>query len=111
LLGRLEEPEFGKVACVARQIWLRRNKVVFEGTFTHPNTVARVAVEQLEFHLKVLYQNGEGNGLHRNNELEKWRAPSLGFVKLNWDAALDQQKKLMGVGIVVRDHTGGVIAA
>jgi ribonuclease HI len=31
-------------------------------------------------------------------------------VKINWDAALDKQKKLMGVGVMIRDHRGDVIA-
>jgi hypothetical protein len=31
-------------------------------------------------------------------------------VKINWDATLDHKKKLMGVGVVVRDCTGGVVA-
>jgi ribonuclease HI len=31
-------------------------------------------------------------------------------VKLNWDAAIDKEKKIMGVGVVVRDYSGGVIA-
>ncbi|XP_059440747.1 LEAF RUST 10 DISEASE-RESISTANCE LOCUS RECEPTOR-LIKE PROTEIN KINASE-like 1.1 [Corylus avellana] len=35
LLGRLEEDEINLVACVVRQIWLRRNMMVFEGVFPH----------------------------------------------------------------------------
>jgi hypothetical protein len=34
----------------------------------------------------------------------------MGFVKINWDAALDKKKKLMGVGVVVRNSIGGVLA-
>jgi hypothetical protein len=35
----------------------------------------------------------------------------VGNIKINWDAALDGRKKLMGVGIVARDSTGRVMAA
>jgi hypothetical protein len=53
LMNRLEGPDFDKLLCTARQIWIRRNKLVFEGEFTHPRVVARAAVDQLEFHVKV----------------------------------------------------------
>ena len=110
LLDRLEESEFEKVACIAQEIWLRRNKLVFEGPFTHPKTVAIIAAEQLDFHLKVSLQNANGNRPQTSQEQDKWKAPCWGFVKINQDTTLDKQKKLMGVGVVVRDHTGGVIA-
>lgn len=53
LLERLEALEFDQVACVARKIWLRRNKMVFEEVFTPLKTVVQIAADQLEFHLKV----------------------------------------------------------
>jgi hypothetical protein len=27
----------------------------------------------------------------------------MGFVKLNWDAAVDRSKKMVGLGIIARD--------
>jgi hypothetical protein len=30
------------------------------------------------------------------------------YSKINWDAALDRQNKLMGVGLITGDHLGGV---
>jgi hypothetical protein len=61
LLDRLEESEFGKVACTTRQIWLKSNKLVFEGLFTHPKIVAKTAAYQMEFYLKVSIQGANGN--------------------------------------------------
>jgi hypothetical protein len=109
LMNRLEGPDFDKLLCAARQIWIRRNKLVFEGEFTHPRVVARAAVDQLEFHVKV-NQGYEREEQGRQIEDEKWSAPRPDYVKINWNAALDHMKKLMGVGVVVRDCTGGVVA-
>jgi hypothetical protein len=39
----------------------------------------------------------------------RWAASPIGAFKINWDAALNQTKKLMGVGITVRDYKGKVI--
>jgi ribonuclease HI len=41
----------------------------------------------------------------------KWRPPLFGRYKLNWDVALDFKNKLMGIGVVVRDHHGEIMAA
>lgn len=35
----------------------------------------------------------------------------MGKLKTNWDAALDLKYKCMGVGIIVRDSDGAVVAA
>ena len=32
-----------------------------------------------------------------------WKAPSIGFVKINTDAALDEVHMVSGVGVVIRD--------
>lgn len=40
-----------------------------------------------------------------------WKKPELGFIKINWDVAIDKEGKKMGVGIVARDHDGQVVAA
>jgi ribonuclease HI len=39
-----------------------------------------------------------------------WEAPPTGIVKCNWDAAIDAHGRRMGVGIVVRNHAGDVMA-
>jgi hypothetical protein len=33
----------------------------------------------------------------------------VGFIKLNWDASVDRIGKKMGIGLIVRDHAGGVV--
>jgi hypothetical protein len=39
-----------------------------------------------------------------------WQPPPAGFVKLNWDAAVDEKRCKMGIGIVVRNSSGEVLA-
>ncbi|GLT76792.1 hypothetical protein SLA2020_484300 [Shorea laevis] len=41
----------------------------------------------------------------------KWKKPDVGMVKGNWDAAIDFKNQRMGVGLVVRNSTGSVLAA
>jgi ribonuclease HI len=110
LCDRLKIKDWEQVGGIARQIWLRRNKLVFEGEFTHPKIVYQCAVDQLEFHRQVSQgDSGQING-ETQSEVEKWKPPPRGTVKLNWDAAIDMKTRMMGVGVVDQDHAGGVIA-
>jgi ribonuclease HI len=34
----------------------------------------------------------------------------VGFVKINWDAAVDSVNRRMGIGVVIRDSNGEVVA-
>jgi hypothetical protein len=40
-----------------------------------------------------------------------WSVPLPGRIEVNWDATLDRTLKVMGVGIIARDHLGMVRAS
>jgi hypothetical protein len=42
---------------------------------------------------------------------EAWCKPPLEWLKCNWDAALDNETKQIGMGVVVRNSEGQVVAA
>jgi hypothetical protein len=39
-----------------------------------------------------------------------WQAPLEGFVKVNWDAAVDKDHRKMGNEAIIRDYQGEVLA-
>lgn len=39
-----------------------------------------------------------------------WKPPLTGWAKANWDAALDRQLGRLGLGVVVRDSCGNLLA-
>ena len=45
-----------------------------------------------------------------NSETVYWTKPPIGVIKINWDAALDLQTGLAGLGTIARDHEGRVLA-
>ena len=44
-------------------------------------------------------------------ELSRWEKPPRDYMKANWDASVDRDQKRVGIGVVVRNHEGIVVAA
>jgi hypothetical protein len=110
LCDRLDEGELELFAVTAHKIWLRRNSLVFGGPVQSPSCLLKGATEELaDFRNSVLVSIHQSN----NGYLPpaQWTRPAKGNVKINWDAALDGQNRLMGVGIIARDSNGRVVAA
>jgi hypothetical protein len=47
----------------------------------------------------------------RKKVIEAWKAPPLNMVKINWDAALDQQNQVVGLGMIARGEAGCFLSA
>jgi hypothetical protein len=60
---------------------------------------------------RELYLGGTVLPEGRGPDAQGWKKPPLDFVKLNWDASLDTNSKRMGVGDLIRDRVGNVLAA
>ncbi|KAL5742583.1 hypothetical protein ACOSP7_011960 [Xanthoceras sorbifolium] len=43
--------------------------------------------------------------------VERWRAPSPGWFKINSDVAVDVRGRRLGFGVVIRDYTGKVLVS
>jgi ribonuclease HI len=98
-------------AGIARRIWLRRNRVVHEGIFSHPNSLVQQARQATEdFHLALGLKEHQQPSLGTPS-LQLWHAPLGGWIKVNTDASVDKKKGWLGYGAVARDEKGVVMAA
>jgi len=80
------------------------------GAVLPPNVLIKEAFDLVEeFRIAQLRAEDLGQGGQSSNG--RWVKPAPNNIKINWDAALDGRKKLMGMGIVVRDSQGEVKAA
>jgi hypothetical protein len=75
------------MATIARLIWLRRNKFIFEGVFQAPKTVVRIAREQVEAVDNAIRRKIRAAPRETMREAVAWQRPPQGKVKINWDAA------------------------
>lgn len=89
MVKKAEEVEL--ISTIMRKIWLRRNERVLNGKFSSPSQVTREAKEcPDEFHqatsIRISSMQRRVSGLRDNS---KWSKPCHGFIKVNWDDALD----------------------
>jgi hypothetical protein len=47
--------------------------------------------------------------IHTNMEI-KWTPPPMDWCKANWDVALQKNAELVGIGVIVQDHNGRMVA-
>ncbi|KAF5477506.1 hypothetical protein F2P56_004140 [Juglans regia] len=110
LTEKLPRQDLNLVATVMRNMWWRRNAFIFENIFKGPSELFLQAQGTLKGFIEA---NSEGDGAikggERQEEEVRWKGPRSGFVKVNWDASLDVEKKMKGVGIIVRDEVGEVM--
>lgn len=82
------------VSITTRRLWLRRNEFIFEGKLSNPKQLIQATeVTQTEFsqaQQSSKAQQAQG-GVVSNHPLR--RKPGEGFVKPNWDAAVDEVGK------------------
>jgi hypothetical protein len=111
LYDKFEAEDLQFIAITARLIWLWRNDVVFGGDFLSTSIIIRNAKEQQEASNSA--DQARRDKLFKTVILAEvaWKPPAMGSVKANWDAAVDRERGKIGVGVVVRDHGGKVVAA
>ena len=98
------------LAYKAWNVWNQRNKVRLNLQASPLHQVA----EQTAALLAQYRANIEASGMQvrsNGNEGNKWRAPQAGFVKVNFDGAVFSDSNKSGVGVVIRDNNGDVLAS
>ncbi|XP_041017915.1 uncharacterized protein LOC121260135 [Juglans microcarpa x Juglans regia] len=102
----MESKIIQEFAMVASKIWWRRNNLVFKCVFAHP----KVIVQKARSILDVLNEELGCSSSKVCTSAKVWQAPPSNWLKTNWDSAIDKARGIIGVGVVVRDSTGKIIA-
>jgi hypothetical protein len=106
----LEIGEIEVMATAARWIWLRRNTVVFDTMFQHLNHIVIAMRETVKSFYAAEQQNVNKELRLLDSGVICWAAPPCRAFKINWNATIDQIRKLMSVSVIVRDYEGKVLA-
>jgi hypothetical protein len=81
-----DSQEMDTFAVIARRIWLRRNLVVHENSFIHPNRLVQEAVVALDEFWKA--NDADERPARQKGEITRnpWQQPPVNMIKINWDA-------------------------
>ncbi|XP_041017886.1 uncharacterized protein LOC121260102 [Juglans microcarpa x Juglans regia] len=104
----LEDEVMIEFAITAWMIWKRRNELVFNKTFMHPNSLIQQAKVFIEEQSQIQHATTTPSTDPRRSS--QWEAPPRGQLKLNWDVALNKNNCKVGVGAVIRDWEGTIKA-
>ncbi|XP_042972892.1 uncharacterized protein LOC122304693 [Carya illinoinensis] len=110
---KLSREQLEVMAVVMRRIWLRRNGMVFDNKLVGPNEVFNQAVQCLtDFQLAQVKQTSKiDSSVPINNKAIHWKPPMGDILKVNWDAAWKTKEDRSGIGVVIRDSSGEVLAS
>lgn len=64
-----------------------------------------------DFHKVNKKEGHEGRGVAHALQKTTWKVPDVNSVKVNFDATLDLQTQKMGMGVVIRNFQGDVLAS
>ncbi|XP_062166249.1 uncharacterized protein LOC133872693 [Alnus glutinosa] len=110
----MSREDLGLMAVLAQRIWLRRNTLVFEGTFAHPDTVYKEGANSLNEFKRCNEKESielSPRGTEPISRPSSWIPPPSGIFKVNWDASLGLKKGCIGLGVNVRDCNGVCLGA
>jgi ribonuclease HI len=110
LMDRFDDDQMQLVVTVARQIWFRRNSIVFGGDMVSPGVVVCRAKDQVEAWCSAAQRTVIPPEVSAHPSAVTLTKPPEGYVKINWDASVNKHHNKMGVGVVVRASTGVVLA-
>ena len=113
--GRLGDEETELFSCLAYFIWDQRNKLVHEGSTPNPVGVVHRARALLQSFKLSLPQVGHIDRVEAQQSVQgdaqlRWEIPKAGEYKVNWEVCKDSGSKVWYVGVLIRNHVGGVMA-
>jgi len=110
LFKKLEGEDLMMAVVLLRLIWLRRNAFVFEGEFTPPGSLVLEAQRVVREFTAALSSTDELQVAPPGQPLS-WIPPPLGTIKINWAAFLNPAEKRTGIGVLIRNDKGELLAA
>ena len=110
------EEKCSQLVMIAQALWSNRNEIYYGGEGKIGPTVALWVASYLQEYWSAMdsHNVAASNRILHLAETQlhsTWMLPSLGSFKINVDGALYPTKKLAGIGVVIRDLQGRLMAA
>ena len=97
-------------AYTAWKVWNQRNKARLNLQVIPLHQVADQAKELLAQY-RVNLQVPKVQLMNSGSRGSRWRCPQVGLVKINFDGAVCSEANMSGIGVVIKDDKGAVLAS
>ena len=111
LAMKRRKKDIEQIFAICWAIWYSRNCFVIEGKKEDPLVSATRAVAIGESYRRVKSVKNNVLALHQQNGQQDWKPSPPGWFKVNVDAATNFSKQMGGLGAVVRNSNGEIVAA
>lgn len=108
MMDRLRSQDLVLFVVLVRSIWLRRNKLIFDGSFQDSVVLYTNVVTEVATHRAAMETTTTQLG-KLQSQPPQWEAPPPNWVKANWDIAINSSNQHVGIGVVIRDDKGYVL--
>ncbi|KAK9208996.1 hypothetical protein WN944_001357 [Citrus x changshan-huyou] len=108
---RMSNVDIEMLVSILWMIWNARNKWIFKKVKESPQVIVSKAEAVLEAFRRTQIPAATHIGKQSSPMLTAWNPPQKGFYKVNVDATTNSEKQIAGLGAVIRDENGNVIAA
>ncbi|KAM6566407.1 hypothetical protein CsatA_025535 [Cannabis sativa] len=105
----LSKSEFELFLFTSWSIWKERNNVTHGGTSKPLSQIVSNIKRLFEEHIKAWNQRSFTN-CSPCNSASNWSNPPYGQLKLNVDAAIDESSRTIGIGAILRNSNGDIVA-
>ena len=103
-----EKSSFDLFAMTISEVWQRRNRVRVGETVL---LLSQLSPKAYGAHQEFQQLRPTHTEIPRTACAVKWRPPNAPCVKVNFDGALFSQDGLAGIGVIIRNEQGQVMAA
>jgi hypothetical protein len=110
LIRKLDGEDLMMAMVLLRLIWLRRNAFVFDREFTPPGSLVLEAQRVVREFTSAFFSLDELQVAPPGQPLS-WIPPPFGTIKINWAAFLNPAEKRTGIGVLIRNDKGELLAA
>ncbi|XP_015383105.1 uncharacterized protein LOC107175839 [Citrus sinensis] len=107
----LNRTDFELLVACFWSIWHARNLFLFEGKKADPLVSMAKAEAVLDSYKRVKIPSSSHLESKITVKQQRWKPPPQGWIKINVNAATKIEKQVAGLGIVLRDFNGSVVAA
>lgn len=118
MVDNLDQTKLAMDAAILRQIWMKKNMVVFENKFESPKSVVEKAKIMLETNQlaqlpaclsSISLATQATRSQTRQSRI--WQPPATNQFKCNWDVAMNSSGNTIGIGMILRDYKGNILAS